>query len=82
MIQIIGTGYLWTLIALTEITAGVLLLFNKWKGFALIILAPISLNILLYHLNFDRYGMGPGALVAILNAILIYTNWHKFKTLF
>ena len=60
MMQIIGTGYLWALIGLTEITAGVLLILNKWKGFALIILAPISLNIILCHLNFDISEMGPG----------------------
>ena len=82
LVQIIGTGYLWSLIGLTEITASILLLFNKWKGFALVIIAPISVNIILYHINYDINGIAPGALVAILNVILIYANWSKYKSLF
>ncbi len=80
--HIIATGYLWKAIGLTEITVGLLLIFNKWKGFALVILAPISLNIILYHFAYDLGGIGPGALIAILNILLIYANWNKFKTLF
>ncbi len=80
--QIIATGYLWQLIGLTEVIAGLLLVINKWKGFALVILAPVSLNMILYHLVYDIGSIGPGALVAILNILLIYANWNKFKTLF
>jgi len=80
--HIIATGYLWQLIGLTEIIAGLLLVFNKWKGFALVILAPVSLNIVLYHLTYDIANFGPGALVAVLNVVLVYANWDKFKTLF
>jgi len=82
MVQLIATGYLWQLIGLTEIVAGLLLILNKWKGFALIVMAPISLNIILYHFTYDLASIGPGALVAILNTLLIYANWNKFKTLF
>ena len=80
--HIIATGYLWQLIGLTEIIAGLLLILNKWKGFALVIMAPISLNIVLYHLTYDIANFGPGALVAVLNVLLVYANWDKFKTLF
>jgi uncharacterized membrane protein YphA (DoxX/SURF4 family) len=80
--HIIATGYLWQLIGLIEIIAGLLLILNKWKGFALVIMAPISVNIVLYHLTYDIANFGPGALVAVLNVLLIYANWDKFKTLF
>ena len=76
------TGYMFPLIAITEIGVGLLLLLNKWKGFALIWLAPISVNIVLFHLKFDISSIGPAALIAILNIVLIYANWRKFKTLF
>ena len=76
------SGYMFPLIALTEIAAGILLLLNKWKGLALILTAIISVNIVLFHLALDPAGVGLAAFVAILNIILIYANWYKFKTLF
>lgn len=76
------TGYMFPLIAITEIGVGLLLLINKWTGFALVWLAPISVNIILFHITFDITTIGPAALVAILNMLLIYANWNKFKTLF
>ena len=77
-----NTGYMFPLIALTEIVAGVLLLFNKWKGLALIFASIISVNIVLFHLALAPAGIGLAAVVTILNIILIYANWKKFKTLF
>ena len=82
MDALIQTGYMMPLIAISEIIPGILLLFNKWKGFALAWLVPISVNIVLFHVVFDISTIGPAALVAILNVVLIYANWNKFKTLF
>lgn len=76
------SGYMFPLIAITEIAAGALLLINKWKGLALIFAAIISVNIVLFHLALAPAGIGLAALVFILNALLIYSNWNKFKTLF
>jgi len=76
------TGYMFPLIALTEIVAGVLLLINKWKGLALIFAAIISVNIVLFHLALAPAGIALAAVVAVLNIILMYANWSKFKTLF
>lgn len=76
------TGYMLPLIALTEIVAGALLLINKWKGLALIFTAIISVNIVLFHLVLAPAGIALAAIVAILNIILMYANWNKFKTLF
>jgi len=76
------TGYMFPLIALTEIVAGALLLLNKWKGLALILTAIISVNIVLFHLALAPAGTALAAVVAILNIILMYANWKKFKTLF
>lgn len=75
-------GYMFPLIAFTEIFAGALLLLNKWVGLALILAAIISVNIVAFHLVLDPAGVGLAAVVAILNAVLIYAKWSKFKTLF
>ena len=58
------------------------MLLNKWVGLALILAAIISVNIVAFHLALDPAGVGLAAVVAILNAVLIYAKWSKFKTLF
>jgi len=82
MDALIKTGYMMPLIAVSEIVPGFLLLMNTWKGFALAWLVPISVNIVAFHLVFDMSTIAPAALVALLNAVLIYANWERFKSLF
>ncbi|MEX1382112.1 DoxX protein [Lutibacter sp.] len=82
MAALITTGYMMPLIGISEIIPGLLLLINKWKGLALVWLVPISVNIVLFHIVFDISTIAPAALVAVLNIVLIYANWNKFKTLF
>ena len=82
MYSLMQSGYIMELVAITEVATGLLLLINKWKGFALVWLAPISVNIVAFHLKFDVSTIGPAALIAVLNAVLIYANWDRFKSLF
>lgn len=77
-----NTGYMFPLIGLVEIIVGLLLVFNKWVAFALVLLAPVAVNMVLFHLKLAPGGIGPAALVTILNVILIYANWDKYKPLF
>jgi putative oxidoreductase len=44
-----ATGYLWEWIAVVNIIAGLALMLGRFVSFALIVFAPISLNILLIH---------------------------------
>lgn len=82
MDALIKTGYMMPLIGFSEISIGVLLLINKWKGLALVWLVPLSVNMVLYHLKFDISTIGPAALVAGLNLVLIYLNKKRFRGLF
>ena len=82
MAALIATGYMMPLIGISELVPGLLLLINKWKGLALVWLVPISINIVLFHIAFDISTIAPAAIVALFNAVLIYVNWNKFKTLF
>jgi|TARA_B110000240_G_scaffold36074_1_gene39446 putative oxidoreductase len=79
---LIKTGYMWPLIGITEMAAGILLLANKWKGLALIFAAIISVNIVLFRIVLDTNGIGLALFVAILNILLMYTNWSSFNSLF
>ncbi len=76
---IMATGYLFKVVALVEITVGVLLLINRFQALALLLLAPISVNIILFHLFLDPANIGPAALVTILNVYLLLTNKEKFS---
>ena len=77
-----ASGYMLKLIGATEVFVGVLLLIKKWVPLALVVLAPISVNMILFHLFLAPAGIGPAAAVTIINAVLIYSNWSKLKILF
>jgi len=77
-----------------EIIIGLLLVINRWRPFILIVLAPLTVNFLIFNItnlildssavtlteNLAR--IWPAALVAILNIILIFQYRDKFKPLF
>ena len=82
MASLADTGYVLTFVAVFEILIGLLLLFRTWVPFALLLLVPLSLNILLFHLFLDIPAIGAALVVAVLNGILIYKHRLKYKPLF
>jgi len=76
------TGYILLLVAVFEIIIGLMLLFKIWAPFVLLLLVPLSLNILLFHLFLDIPAIGAALLVVVLNGILLYKNRHKYRPLF
>ena len=77
-----ASGYMFPLLGILEILIGVLLIANKAVPFALILLAPLAVNMVLFHAFMAPLGIGPAAIVFVLNAYLLYVNWDKFKALF
>ena len=73
------SGYIFPTLGVVYILAGLLLVLNKAVPFALIMLVPVSFNIVA---SYDPQGILFAAVVAVLNIFLIYTNWDKFKSLF
>lgn len=76
------TGYILTVVAILEIIIGIMLLLKLWIPFALLLLLPISINILLFHLFLDIPSIGAALVVAVLNGVLIYKHRRKYKPLF
>ncbi|MFY0482267.1 DoxX family membrane protein [Flavobacterium sp. PLA-1-15] len=74
--------YIFPVVAVLEIVIGAMLLAKKWIAFALILLAPIAINILLFHIYLDFAGIIPAIVIAVLNGILIYKHWSQYKPLF
>jgi uncharacterized membrane protein YphA (DoxX/SURF4 family) len=73
--------YYWVVAAL-QIAGGVLLLVNRFVPFALVVLGPIIVNILLYHLFLNIGGVGLAIVVAILWFIVFYAHRQYFSGIF
>ncbi len=73
MAGMMGTGYMWPLIKCTEIVCGLLLLTGLFVPLALVVLAPVVLNILLFHIFVAPEGTVIGI---VLTALLLYVAHH------
>lgn len=77
-----ATGYIFPVVGFLEVIIGAMLLLKKWVAFALILLAPIFINILLFHLFLDIPGLSIAVLVVVFNIILIFKHWQQYRPLF
>jgi uncharacterized membrane protein YphA (DoxX/SURF4 family) len=77
-----GKGYIMNLVGFTEALVGILLIIRKWVPFALVVLVPISINIVAFHLMVNLPNIGPALFVALVNAYLMYRNWDSYRSLF
>ncbi|MFT5078498.1 MAG: putative oxidoreductase [Planctomycetota bacterium] len=77
-----SSGYILYAVAILEIIVGLLLLIKKWVPFALILLVPISVNILFFHLFLDVSGLAVAIAIVAINIILIYKFWKSYRPLF
>jgi uncharacterized membrane protein YphA (DoxX/SURF4 family) len=69
---LLASGYLFPLLKVTEVAAGLLLLANRFVPLALAVLAPIVVNIVGFHLFLAPAGM---ALPLGLLAAQLYLAW-------
>jgi len=67
-----GTGYMLPLIKVTEVLAGALLLANCFVPLALVILAPVVLNIVAFHVFLTP---GDVAMPIVLLVLELYLAW-------
>ena len=67
---------------LLQLVAGLLLLANRFVPLALALLAPILVNILLYHGTMDPKGIGAGLLAVLLWLLVFYSVRSYFHGLF
>lgn len=76
-----ATGYLMYVVALIEIIGGGLLLLNRQVPLALLILAPISLNIFLFHIFLEQKGLPMGFFILSMQLVLFFLHHKKFMPL-
>lgn len=68
-------------VKILEIAGGVLLLTRRYILLAIIILGPIVVNILLYHLLLDPRNMAIGFVNLVLYLIIVIGYWNHLKIL-
>ena len=74
-----ATGYFFPVLAGVELITGVLLLLNRFVPLALILLAPVVVQINLYHGFLDPAGMGLPLVITFLGVFLAYSYRESFK---
>ena len=74
-----ATHYLMQLVKVIEISAGLMLLGNRFVNLALFLLGPIVVNILCIHIFADRQGLPMAVLVTGLFSHQIYARWNVFR---
>jgi len=75
-------GYGMAFVAIVEIITGILIATNKYRALALVILFPILLNALLFHMFLDPENSLPAVLAVAMNLFLMYSNIEKYALLF
>ena len=70
--------YFWV-VAAFQIAGGLLLLANRFMPLALVLLGPIIVNIICYHVFLNHSGAGLAALVTILWLTVFYGKWQYFS---
>src|SRR5262245_15426104 len=79
---LVATSYMIPLLKLTEVVAGALLLVGRWVPFALVLLAPVLVNIAAFHFVLDPSGAGLALVLLALEAGLAYKYREAFAPLF
>ena len=73
--------YFWVIAAI-QIAGGVLLLVNRFVPLALVLLGPVIVNIILYHVFLNPTGYALAVVVTVLWGIVFYAQRQYFSGIF
>jgi len=73
--------YYWV-VAVLQIVGGLLLLVNRFVPLALVLLGPVIVNILCYHVFLNHGGAGLAVVITILWLIVFYGKRQYFSGIF
>jgi len=74
-----NTGFILPIMAIVWIITGLLFIFNKASALAAVLIFPLSLNIMLFHIFLDFSGFFIALIVFVLNLYLLYVYLDKYK---
>jgi putative oxidoreductase len=76
-----ASGYFFTLLKATELVCGILLLTGRFVPLALVIVAPVIINIFMVHLLLDRSGLPVAIFLVLAEIFLAYYYRDAFAPL-
>ena len=76
-----NSGYIMPLTYAMEIIGGILLLIPRFRFLALLLLAPVTLNIVLYDFFLNPGGLAIGAVIAAIHALLLWDRRNRLCSL-
>ncbi|HXN71124.1 MAG TPA: hypothetical protein VN861_01065 [Candidatus Acidoferrales bacterium] len=74
-----NTGYMMQLVSGTQLIVGVLLLTNRFVPLALALIAPVIVNIIMFHAVLAPSGIVPGGVVLALELYLAWVYRKAFS---
>lgn len=77
-----GTGYFFPFMKTVEVILGAFLLIRLFVPLSLVVLAPITINIFLFHAFLEPATVGMSAVMLVLNFTLLWAYRDYFKPLF
>jgi uncharacterized membrane protein YphA (DoxX/SURF4 family) len=79
---LVGTGYMIKLIGAAELLGGILLVVNRFVPLALLVLAPLLVNIVAFHLFLERSGLGVALVFVAIELYLAWVHRAAWRPLF
>jgi uncharacterized membrane protein YphA (DoxX/SURF4 family) len=76
---LMGTGYFMMVVKAVEVTAGLMILTGRFLPLGLILLAPVSVNILLFHIFLDPAGMGMAIFIVAMQLFLAWSYRDSYS---
>lgn len=79
---LMGTGYIYPMMKIIQITGGISLLVNRYAAFFAVVLFPISLNVFLFHTILVPSGWLMGFFLIVPNLFLGYAYRKYYEGMF
>lgn len=72
-----ATGYFFPVLELVEVVSGALLLLGRFVPLALVLLAPVSVQIFLFHTSIEPAGLAMAILILLLQGYLGFVGYRN-----
>ncbi len=79
---VLGAHGILSFVGVLMVIAGLLLLVGRYVPLGLVILGPLIVNILMFHLMIAHFGAAPGLVALALELYLIWAYRFSFRGLF
>ena len=73
------SGYMFPLIKGTEVVVGAMLLSNRFVPLALALIAPVVVNIFLFHAFLERSGLVMAGVILVIEVYLAWSYRHVYR---